>query len=310
MPPASRRVAYDHLVSDRRCRRRGRSLLRRNHPGCPRSPGRRSGVNLLRPRRQGRGRRAASCSTLALPADCDRGLARRASPTGSARRRRGVRLPAARRRHGRDAGGPPLIGVTAIGEVPRGRIVRRATARAGDRDLRHRHHRRRGARPAAAARSRCRLGRTLDDAARAHLADRYLHPQAAPGPRRRAPALRDRVDGRVGRAGRRPRQDAAPAPGATAEIDATAVPLSPAAAPRPSRPAGPVRRRRHRRRRLRDPVHRGARRFLRRVPRRGRGGRACRSRSSAPSRSGGGLPSFRDAEGAARVFAAGAFSHF
>ncbi len=83
------------------------------------------------------------------------------------------------------SGGPALIGVTAFGEVPAGGMVRRTTARIGDRlcvsgtigdaalGLRLR------ADPAWAS--------SLDDGQRDHLADRYLHPR----PRLRlAPVLR------------------------------------------------------------------------------------------------------------------------
>ena len=98
------------------------------------------------------------------------------------------------------SGGPALIGVTVFGEVPQGGIVRRTTARVGDRlcvsgtlgdgalGLLLRRQ------PAWAS--------ALDGARRDHLADRYLHPRPrlalAPVLRRHASAAMDVSDGFAG----------------------------------------------------------------------------------------------------------------
>ncbi len=124
------------------------------------------------------------------------------------------------------SGGPALIGVTAFGEVPAGGMVRRTTARIGDRlcvsgtvgDGALGLRLRRG--PAWAA--------SLDGAMRAHLADRYLHPRPrlplAPLLRRHARAAMDISDGFAG--------DLAKmlGGGRGALVEAGAIPLSPAAA--------------------------------------------------------------------------------
>ncbi|MCJ2012145.1 thiamine-phosphate kinase [Methylobacterium sp. J-076] len=124
------------------------------------------------------------------------------------------------------SGGPALIGVTAFGEVPTGGMVRRTTARIGDRlcvsgtvgdgalGLLLRRD------PAWAS--------ALDGGMRAHLADRYLHPRPrlplAPLLRRHASAAMDVSDGFAG--------DLAKmlGDGRGALVEAGAVPLSPAAA--------------------------------------------------------------------------------
>ena len=106
------------------------------------------------------------------------------------------------------APGALTLSITALGEVPAGRMVRRTRRAAGRPALRDRHDRRCGARPRSAPGARgalgsgARLGRE-----RAFLLDRYLHPQ----PRiALAGVLREhasRRHGRLGRACRRPRQD-------------------------------------------------------------------------------------------------------
>ena len=100
------------------------------------------------------------------------------------------------------AAGPALIGVTAVGEVPAGGIVRRGGARIGDRICVS------GTIGDAALGLRLRLAPEaawaagLDPAARAHLRDRYLHPRPrlalAPLIRRYATAAMDVSDGLAG----------------------------------------------------------------------------------------------------------------
>ncbi len=125
------------------------------------------------------------------------------------------------------SGGPALIGVSMIGEVPEGAIVRRTTARVGDRICVT------GTIGDAALGLRLRLepqagwAAGLDPALGALLADRYLHPRprlaAAAALRRHATAAMDVSDGLAG--------DLAKmlGPGRSARIDAAAVPLSEAA---------------------------------------------------------------------------------
>jgi thiamine-monophosphate kinase len=125
------------------------------------------------------------------------------------------------------AGGPALIGVSMMGEVPEGAIVRRNTARVGDRICVT------GTIGDAALGLRLRLAPEagwatgLEPALRAQLADRYLHPRprlaAAAAVRRHATAAMDVSDGLAG--------DLAKMLGAgrSARIDAAAVPLSEAA---------------------------------------------------------------------------------
>ena len=105
--------------------------------------------------------------------------------------------------------GPLMISITAFGAVPPGRWSG-ATARGRATPGRHRHDRRRRARPRPAAGPRSgRRARTLSDAERAFLIDRYRVPQ----PRARAGARGARArrcgDGRLRRARRRSRQDVA-----------------------------------------------------------------------------------------------------
>ena len=125
------------------------------------------------------------------------------------------------------SGGPALIGVTLMGEVPAGTIVRRNTARIGDRICVT------GTIGDAALGLRLRLEPEapwvtgLDPALRAVLADRYLHPRprlaAAAAVRRHATASMDVSDGLAG--------DLAKMLGAgrSARIAVAAVPLSEAA---------------------------------------------------------------------------------
>lgn len=124
------------------------------------------------------------------------------------------------------SGGPALIGVTAFGEVPTGGMVRRTTARVGDRlcvsgtigD---------GALGLLLRREPA-WGAALDGAMRGHLADRYLHPRPrlslATLLRRHASAAMDVSDGFAG--------DLAKmlGGGRGALIETSSIPLSPAAA--------------------------------------------------------------------------------
>ncbi|KMO28587.1 thiamine-monophosphate kinase [Methylobacterium variabile] len=123
------------------------------------------------------------------------------------------------------AGGPTLIGITALGEVPAGTMVRRDAARAGDRllvsgsigdaalGLKLR------SRPAAP------WGGALSFPARASLVDRYLHPRPrlalAPALRAHARAAMDVSDGLVGDLAKMMR-----AADLSAEVEIAAIPLS------------------------------------------------------------------------------------
>ena len=124
------------------------------------------------------------------------------------------------------AGGATLIGVTALGEVPAGRMVRRTTAAPGDRICVS------GTVGDAALGLRLRLdpswASSLDEATRAVLADRYLHPRPrlalAPVLRRFASAAMDVSDGLAGDLAKM-----LTGTGLTATVAADAVPLSEAA---------------------------------------------------------------------------------
>lgn len=122
------------------------------------------------------------------------------------------------------AGGATLIGVSALGEVPAGTMVRRTTARAGDRICVS------GTIGDAALGLRLRLDPTisLDDAARDALVDRYLHPRPrlalASALRRFASAAMDVSDGLAGDLAKM-----LAGTGLTATVESEAVPLSPAA---------------------------------------------------------------------------------
>lgn len=123
------------------------------------------------------------------------------------------------------ARGALLIGVTAIGEVPEGRMVPRTTARPGDRVCVS------GTIGDAALGLMLRQGQevpwatSLSPAHRAELADRYLHPRPrlalAAVLRRYATAAMDVSDGFAGDLAKMMR-----ASGATATIDSELVPLS------------------------------------------------------------------------------------
>jgi thiamine-monophosphate kinase len=127
------------------------------------------------------------------------------------------------------AAGPAVIGVTAIGEVPAGGMVRRGTARVGDRICVS------GTIGDAALGLLLRGPRppgwcgTLAAADRDALVDRYWHPRPrialAPILRRYARAAMDVSDGLAGDLTKMLRGE-----GRSAEIDLARVPLSPAAA--------------------------------------------------------------------------------
>ncbi|MEN3212949.1 thiamine-phosphate kinase [Methylorubrum populi] len=122
------------------------------------------------------------------------------------------------------SGGPALIGVTAIGEVPAGAILRRQAARAGDRICVS------GQIGDAALGLALRLAPDagFGPAHRDILLDRYLHPRPrlalVPALRRHARAAMDVSDGLVGDLTKM-----LAGTGLTARIDVVSVPLSPAA---------------------------------------------------------------------------------
>jgi thiamine-monophosphate kinase len=205
------------------------------------------------------------------------------------------------------SGGPALIGVTAIGEVPAGRIVRRTTARVGDRICVS------GTIGDAALGLRMRLEpdaewvRALDGASRSHLADRYLHPRPrlalADAVLRFATAAMDVSDGLAGDLAKM-----LAGAGATATIDTATVPLSQAAARvvdgRPD---------------LLDVAVTGGDDYeilCTVAPDDLDAFRQAASLAGVPVAvlgtvaSGSGRPGFQGVDGATRVFAAGAFSHF
>ncbi|MCJ2111327.1 thiamine-phosphate kinase [Methylobacterium sp. E-025] len=243
--------------------------------------------------------------TLALPADwTEAWLAAFAEGLGQASRASGCPLL------GGDtvrSGGPALIGVTAIGEVPAGRIVRRTTARVGDRICVS------GTIGDAALGLRMRLEpdaewvRALDGASRSHLADRYLHPRPrlalANAVLRFATAAMDVSDGLAGDLAKM-----LAGAGATATIDTATVPLSQAAARvvdgRPD---------------LLDVALTGGDDYeilCTVAPDDLDAFRQAASLAGVPVAvlgtvaSGSGRPGFQGVDGATRVFAAGAFSHF
>ncbi len=204
------------------------------------------------------------------------------------------------------SGGPALINVTMMGEVPTGGIIRRNTARVGDRICVT------GTIGDAALGLRLRLepeapwSAGLDPALRDLLADRYLHPRprlaAAPAIRRYASAAMDVSDGLAG--------DLAKMLGAgrSARIDGAAVPLSEPA--RRALAAEPG---------LIDAVLTGGDDYeilCTVAPEQLDAFQAEAAEAGIPLTAigsvtpGDGPPEFAMGAGAARVFAAGAFSHF
>lgn len=204
------------------------------------------------------------------------------------------------------SGGPALIGVTAFGEVPSGGIVRRGTARVGDRICVS------GTIGDAALGLRLRLepdaawAAALDPALLAVLADRYLHPRPrialANAIRRHASAAMDVSDGLAG--------DLAKMLGAgrCARIAVGSVPLSEAAARACAADPGLI-----------DPVLTGGDDYeilCAAAPENLDALQAEAAEAGVPLTaigtvtSGDGPPRFEMGDGAARVFAAGAFSHF
>lgn len=202
------------------------------------------------------------------------------------------------------SGGPALIGVTAFGEVPSGGIVRRGTARVGDRICVS------GTIGDAALGLRLRLepeavwATSLDPAQQALLADRYLHPRPrlalAAAIRRHASAAMDVSDGLAG--------DLAKMLGAGRTARIGAVPLSEAAAR--ARDAEPG---------LIEPILTGGDDYeilCTVAPETLDALLAEAAQAGIPLTaigtvtSGDGPPGFEMGDGTARVFAAGAFSHF
>ncbi|MCJ2136253.1 thiamine-phosphate kinase [Methylobacterium sp. J-026] len=204
------------------------------------------------------------------------------------------------------SGGPALIGISMVGEVPAGAIVRRTHARIGDRICVT------GTIGDAALGLRLRLDPAapwaagLDPALRAALADRYLHPRprlaAAPALRRHASAAMDVSDGLAG--------DLAKmlGGGRSARIAVESVPLSKAA--RSACAAEPD---------LIDTVLTGGDDYEILCTVAPEGLDAFRVDAAAAGvpltaigtvTAGDGPPRFESGDGAARVFATGAFSHF
>ena len=202
------------------------------------------------------------------------------------------------------SGGPALIGVTAFAEVPSGGIVRRGTARVGDRICVS------GTIGDAALGLRLRLepeavwATSLDPAQQALLADRYLHPRPrlalAAAIRRHASAAMDVSDGLAG--------DLAKMLGAGRTARIGAVPLSEAAAR--ARDAEPG---------LIEPILTGGDDYeilCTVAPETLDALLAEAAQAGIPLTaigtvtSGDGPPGFEMGDGTARVFAAGAFSHF
>lgn len=202
------------------------------------------------------------------------------------------------------SGGPALIGVTAFGEVPAGGMVRRVTARPGDKLCVS------GTIGDGALGLRLRNGPAwagaLDEAMRDHLADRYLHPRPrlalAPLLRRHARAAMDISDGLAGDLAKMLGE------GRSAVIEADAVPLSPAA--RAARGAEPG---------LIEPILTGGDDYeiLCAVPPDSLDAFLAEATATGipvaavgTVVAGEGPPAFAMPDGTRRVFAAGSFSHF
>jgi thiamine-monophosphate kinase len=203
-------------------------------------------------------------------------------------------------------GGPALIGVSMIGEVPTGAIVRRGTARVGDRICVS------GTIGDAALGLRLRLAPEapwavgLDPALRAVLADRYLHPRprlaAARALRHHASAAMDISDGLAG--------DLAKMLGfgRSARIALESVPLSEAAKRACAAEPGLI-----------DAALTGGDDYeilCTVAPDSLDGLTEAAAAAGVPFTAigtvtaGDGLPRFETSDGTARVFAAGSFSHF
>jgi thiamine-monophosphate kinase len=202
------------------------------------------------------------------------------------------------------SGGPALIGITLFGEVPSGGIVRRGTARVGDRICVS------GTIGDAALGLRLRLepeaawAACLDPAQRAELAERYLHPRPrlalAGAVRRHASAAMDVSDGLAG--------DLAKMLGAGRTTRIGGVPLSEAAARARNAEPGLI-----------EPILTGgddyeilctvAPETLDALLAEAAGAGIPLTAIGTVS-SGDGPPGFEMGDGTARVFAAGAFSHF
>ncbi len=141
--PGEDLVVTTDMIAGRRplLRRRCAGLGRQE--GAPRQP--------LRPRRQGRDALRLPARRWRLPADwTESWLAGFARGLKADQERYGITLI------GGDtirAAGGLTVSVTALGRIPKGRMVTRAGARPGDVDLRLRHHRRCGARPRPAPRA-------------------------------------------------------------------------------------------------------------------------------------------------------------
>ncbi|MFE1602798.1 thiamine-phosphate kinase [Methylobacterium sp. ID0610] len=203
------------------------------------------------------------------------------------------------------AGGPTLISVTALGEVPQGRMIRRFTAQPGDMLLVS------GtigdAALGLALRRDPAWAAGLGEADRQHLADRYLHPRPrlalAPALLAHARAAMDVSDGLAGDLAKMLR-----ASGASAEVEIAAVPLSDAARAALARDE-----------RLIEPILTGGDDYeilCAAAPGEVEALRAAARRAGlalAPIgrvTEGHAAPAFRDAAGTARIFASGSFSHF
>lgn len=204
------------------------------------------------------------------------------------------------------SGGPALIGVTLIGEVSAGAIVRRQTARVGDRICVT------GTIGDAALGLRLRLepaapwAARLDSALRDVLVDRYLHPRprlaAASAVCRHATAAMDVSDGLAGDLAKMLGE------GQSARIDLPAVPLSEAAQRACATDPGLI-----------EVALTGGDDYeilCTVAPEAFQAFQAEAGAAGVPLTAigtvtaGEGPPRFETADGAARVFAAGAFSHF